>query len=56
MNSLKNGKRNLKRKVANTTGIPTTRSGRKRKAKALQGQVILWGVVILAVVYFSVSK
>ena len=52
MNPIKNVKRNLKRKVANTTGIPTTESGRKRKMNALQGQAIFWLVVIFVVVYF----
>lgn len=52
MNPIKNAKRNLKRKVANATGIPTTKSGRQRKAGALQGQAIFWLIIIGLVVYF----
>lgn len=40
MNPLKKIKRNAKRKVATTTGIPTTRSGRKRKLKRIVGNSI----------------
>jgi hypothetical protein len=52
MNPLKKSKRNLKRKVAKATGIPTTKSGRKRKADAIQGKAIFWLIVIGIVVYF----
>jgi len=51
MNPLKKAKRNLKRKVATTTGIPTTASGRKRKAESFQGQIIFWLVLIGIIVY-----
>lgn len=34
MNPLKKSKRNFKRKVAKATGVPTTKSGRKKKLKA----------------------
>lgn len=51
MNPLKKSKKNFKRKVAKATGIPTTKSGRKRKIDALQGQVVLWLIVIGFVIY-----
>lgn len=51
MNPLKKSKRNFKRKVAKATGIPTTKSGRKRKTDAMQGKLVLWLIVIGVVVY-----
>ncbi|TVZ41819.1 hypothetical protein P886_1169 [Alteromonadaceae bacterium 2753L.S.0a.02] len=56
MNPLKKSKRSLKRKVSKATGIPTTKSGRKRKADAIQGQAIFWLIVIGVVVYFLSSN
>ena len=46
MNPLKKAKRNAKRRIANATGIPTTKSGRARKAKKMEGQILLWLIVI----------
>ena len=51
MNQLKKTKRNLKRKVALSTGMPTTKSGRKKKAVDFQGQAMFWLIVIGIVVY-----
>lgn len=52
MNPLKKAKRNMKRSLANKTGIPTTKSGRQRKIDSLvsQGAVIL--IIIIVIVYF----
>ena len=51
MSSLKKHKKNMKRKVANATGIATTRSGRKRKMDSLQSQVIFCVIVVGIVLY-----
>ena len=51
MNPLKKAKRNVKRSVAIKTGIPTTKSGRKKKADAIQGQVVFW-LVLVVLLYF----
>ena len=55
MNPLKKAKRKAKRSIANATGIPTTKSGRAKKTGKLEGQVIIWVVVIVAIVWL-VSK
>ena len=52
MNPLKKAKRNMKRSVAKATGIPTTKSGRKRKADSMMGQVIVVFLIIGVIVYF----
>ena len=52
MNPLKKAKRNAKRSFATKTGIPTTKSGRKRKTEAIQGQAIFWVIVVALVIYF----
>lgn len=44
MNPLKKHKKNFKSKVAKRTGIPTTKSGRKKKGKSAIGG--LWVVLI----------
>lgn len=56
MNPLKKSKRNFKRQVAIITKIPTTKSGRKRKADKIQGQGIVWLVIIGAIVYAFSGK
>ncbi|ELA8155831.1 TPA: hypothetical protein ACN343_004165 [Vibrio parahaemolyticus] len=50
MNPLKRPKANFKRKVAKVTGIPTTKSGRKRKADKMQGYLLI--AVIVVLLYF----
>lgn len=55
MNPIKKSKRNLKRKVAKTAGVPTTKSGRKRKLDRAQGQAIFW-LIIVGVVSFLLSS
>ncbi|HCE4620645.1 TPA: hypothetical protein NKY26_001325 [Vibrio parahaemolyticus] len=52
MNPLKKPKANLKRKVAKATGIPTTRSGRKRKSERMQGYLFI-GVLVLILYIFN---
>ncbi|WP_154650877.1 hypothetical protein [Reinekea blandensis] len=54
MNPLKKSKRNFKRKIATTTGIPTTKSGRSRKVDALQGKLIGW-LIIGGIILFVIS-
>ncbi|MCP8687815.1 hypothetical protein [Marinobacterium sedimentorum] len=51
MNTVKKHKKNMKRKVANSTGIPATKSGRKRKMSSLQSQVIFCVIVVGIVLY-----
>ena len=51
VNPLKKSKMNFKRKVAKATGIPTTKSGRKRKMDAMHAQLVLWLIVIGVLVY-----
>lgn len=51
MNPLKKSKRNFKRKVAKGTKIPTTKSGRKRKADKIQAQAVVWLIIIGAIVF-----
>lgn len=51
MNPLKSHKRRLKSSIARATGIPTTKSGRSRKADRIQNQAIGWLVLIGIVVY-----
>lgn len=52
MNPFKKQKSKLKRKIALSTGIPTTRTGRKRKATKMTGQfwlfIIILGFYLLA--------
>ncbi len=52
MSPLKKAKSNMKRSISTKTGIPTTKSGRKRKADSLvsRGAVIL--VLVIVAVYF----
>ncbi len=50
MNPLKKPKANLKRKIARTTGVPTTRTGRKRKFESYQGYLAIG--IIVALMYF----
>jgi hypothetical protein len=51
---LKKHKTQMKRKVAKATGIPTTKSGRKRKVDRLSSQAIGWIVfAIIAIWYFG---
>ncbi|EGQ8179461.1 hypothetical protein [Vibrio parahaemolyticus] len=50
MNPLKKPKANLKRKIARTTGVPTTKTGRKRKFKSYQGYLVIG--IIVALMYF----
>ncbi len=52
MNPLKKPKANFKRKVAKATGIPTTKSGRKRKVDRMQGYLVI-GVIVLLVYLFG---
>jgi hypothetical protein len=51
MNPLKKAKRKAKRSIANATGVPTTKSGRSRKVERIEGQAVLWIVVIVAVIW-----
>ena len=41
-----------KRKIARATGIPTSRSGRRRKANKLGGQSLFWLVAIVLVLIY----
>lgn len=52
MNPLKKPKANFKRKVAKATGIPTTKSGRKRKSNRIQGYILI-GVIVFLFYIFS---
>lgn len=56
MNPYKKAKRDLKRNVAKATGVPTTKSGRKRKQTALLNNGWLWLIVIVAAVMFFGSQ
>ena len=49
---LKKYKTQTKRKIAKATGIPTTKSGRKRKADKLSSQALGWIVLIVVVMWF----
>ncbi|UTW13830.1 hypothetical protein [Marinobacterium rhizophilum] len=55
MSSVKKHKKNMKRKSANATGIPTTRSGRKRKMNSLQSQVI-FGLIVVGIVLYLIAR
>jgi hypothetical protein len=52
MNPLKKPKANLKRKIAKATGVPTTKSGRRRKVDRMQGYLVI-GVIVLLVYLFG---
>ena len=47
MNPLKKSKANFKRKIAKATGVPTTKSGRKRKVDKMENQAIGWLAIII---------
>ena len=51
MNPLKSQKRKVKSSIARATGIPTTKSGRSKKADRVQNHAIGWLVVVGIVVY-----
>lgn len=53
VNPIKKAKGKAKRSIASATGVPTTKSGRAKKAGKLEGQVILWIVVIIAIVWLA---
>ncbi len=55
MSTLKKHKKNTKRKVAKATGIPTTRSGRKRKMDSLQSQVI-FALIVVGIVLYLIAR
>ena len=52
MNPLKKPKANFKRKIAKATGVPTTKSGRRRKVDRMQGYLVI-GVIVLLVYLFG---
>lgn len=52
MNPFKSYKRNIKRKVARSTGIPTTKAGRKRKGNSILGKLGLIFIVLMFVGWF----
>jgi len=49
---LKKYKTQTKRKIAKATGIPTTKSGRKKKADKLSSQALGWILLIIVAVWF----
>lgn len=51
MNPLKKSKTNFKRSVSRAAGIPTTKSGRSRKAKSMEAQGLFWLIIIGLIIY-----
>jgi hypothetical protein len=56
LNPLKKQKRKFKNSIARSTGIPTTKSGRKNKADNILNKVGGWLILIIVIVYFASGK
>lgn len=56
MSFFKKAQANTKRKIARATGIPTTKSGRKRKAEKLENKFIGWIVLLVLIGWLLSDK